>query len=220
MDKKEFYEQRARQYGSFDRQGQKRYERALKLAEIKNGDRILDVGCKDACLCDMLAEKNVACEYYGIDISQQVIDSIKGKKGSFQRCDVMNGLPFQDGYFDRIFCLELLEHVENPTFLLKEFYRVLKSDGVLVLSVPNPYNWILVFANMMKLPAGEGHIHSFTFQDLVTLLGFVGFGIRKRLGTYTIVPYTLHGVKNGRYFMFASNWLFLAASFIYRIEKV
>jgi cyclopropane fatty-acyl-phospholipid synthase-like methyltransferase len=59
MDKKGFYEKRAESYTKFDKQGFTRYTRALKLVDIKNGSKILDVGCKHAFLIDLLAEKGI-----------------------------------------------------------------------------------------------------------------------------------------------------------------
>lgn len=219
MDKKDFYEKRAERYVDFDKQGYLRYLRALELVEIKNGDRILDIGCKHAYLCDILTARGLDCNYYGMDISEKVINSVKDKKGNFQVCDVMRGLPFEREQFDYIFCLELLEHVENPTFLLKELHRVLVKKGTLLLSVPNPYNWIVILVNIMRLPGSEGHIHSFTFRDMRTLLEFVGFSIEGKIGTYALLPYTRHGIKEGRYFMFRSSSFFLATSYVYRISN-
>lgn len=219
MDKKQFYENRAESYTKFDRQGFARYSRALKLVNIQNGTKILDVGCKHAFLCDFLAENGINCDYHGLDISEKVIESLKHKKGSFQVCDVMEGVPFEDGNFDYIFCLEVLEHVENPTFLLNQFNRVLKNDGVLLLSVPNPYNWIDIIAELLRFPDTEGHIMSFAFQNICRLVDFCGFKVEKKLGTYALLPYTLHGIRKGNYLMFPSSLTFLATSFIYRLRK-
>jgi SAM-dependent methyltransferase len=219
MDKKQFYEKRAESYTEFDRQGFTRYCRALKLVDIKNGAKILDIGCKHAFLCDFLVEKGINCDYYGLDISEKVIESVKHKKGTFRTCDIMKGLPFENCQFDYIFCIEVLEHVENPTFLLNQLNRVLKDDGVLLLSVPNPYEWLCILAELLDFPDTEGHIMSFTFQNICRLLDFCGFKVEKKLGTYAILPYTLHGIRKGNYLMFPSSLTFLAASFIYRIRK-
>lgn len=219
MDKKEFYENRAESYTKFDKQGFTRYHRALKLANIQNGAKILDVGCKHAFLCDFLTEKGFDCDYYGVDISEKVIENLKRKKGSFQVCDVMKGLPFEDGKFDYIFCLELLEHVDNPTFLLNQFKRVLKNDGILLLSTPNPYNWLYILAELLRFPDTEGHIMSFTFQNICRLVDFCGFRVKKRIGTYALMPYTLHGIRTGNYLMFPGSLTFLAMSYIYKLRK-
>jgi SAM-dependent methyltransferase len=219
MDKKQFYEKRAESYTKFDRQGFARYQRALKLADIQNGAKILDIGCKHAFLCDFLAKKGINCDYHGIDISEKVIESLKDKKGSFQVCDVMKGLPFDSNKFDYIFCLEVLEHVENPTFLLTQFNRVLKNNGVLLLSTPNPYNWLSIIAELFKFPDTEGHIHFFNYQSMNRLVDFCGLKIERRLGTYAVIPYTLHGVRNENYIMFPTSLIPLATSYIYKLRK-
>jgi 2-polyprenyl-3-methyl-5-hydroxy-6-metoxy-1,4-benzoquinol methylase len=219
MDKKEFYEKRAESYTKFDKQGFTRYTRALKLVDIKSGSKILDVGCKHAFLIDLLAEKGIEVDYYGIDISEKVIESLKSKKGTFQVCDIMKGLPFDSEKFDYIFCLEVIEHVESPTLLLNQFNRVLKKDGVLMLSVPNVYNWICIVAEMFKFPDTEGHIQAFTRQNIYKIADFAGYKIEKRIGTYSILPYTLHGIRTGHYLMFPSSLQFLAMSYIYKLTK-
>jgi len=220
MQKKDFYENRALRYDLFDRQGYIRYERACGLAEVSPNSKILDVGCKKAHLLDLLIAKQIDCDYTGIDISQTVIDDLKGKSGTFLVHDLMEPLPFAKNSFDFIFCLEVLEHLENPTFALKQFYDALKPDGVLLLSVPNVYNWVNFLGNILSYKAREGHIHSFTFQDMNTLLEFAGFTIDKQCGTYGIIPFTPHGIKNNKYFMFKTNFLFLTTSHIYRIKKI
>jgi len=46
-------------------------------------------------------------------------------------------LPFADGSFDGVICFETIEHLEKPARLLKEIRRVLRSNGVALLSTPN-----------------------------------------------------------------------------------
>jgi SAM-dependent methyltransferase len=49
-------------------------------------------------------------------------------------------LPYADRSFDYVTCLEGLEHIENPQQAIREFARVLKSPGHLIVSVPNILN--------------------------------------------------------------------------------
>src|SRR5262249_60540674 len=49
-------------------------------------------------------------------------------------------LPFGDRSFDYVTCLEGLEHIENPQQAMREFARVLKPQGHLIVSVPNILN--------------------------------------------------------------------------------
>jgi ubiquinone/menaquinone biosynthesis C-methylase UbiE len=49
-------------------------------------------------------------------------------------------LPFDDNSFDYALCVEGLEHIENPANAVREFARLLKSRGVLIISIPNIMN--------------------------------------------------------------------------------
>lgn len=49
-------------------------------------------------------------------------------------------LPFENDSFDYIVCVEGLEHIENPANAIREFARILKNEGTLIVSVPNIMN--------------------------------------------------------------------------------
>jgi len=46
-------------------------------------------------------------------------------------------LPFRNEVFDRIFCIEVLEHLNSPLKALNEIRRVLNKNGVIIVTVPN-----------------------------------------------------------------------------------
>jgi len=46
-------------------------------------------------------------------------------------------LPFENNYFDFVFAGEIIEHLFDSRFFLKEVHRVLKINGYLILSTPN-----------------------------------------------------------------------------------
>jgi SAM-dependent methyltransferase len=57
-------------------------------------------------------------------------------------------IPKNESYYDAVISTEVLEHVENPEKVIKEFYRILKTDGKLFLTTPQqfmihqaPYNF-------------------------------------------------------------------------------
>lgn len=81
---------------------------------------------------------NLGC---GKDIKQGFInlDAIKGK-GVDVVCDLNKGkLPFKNNTFERIDCINILEHVENRMKLIDEMWRVSKKDGLIFIKVP--YCW-------------------------------------------------------------------------------
>jgi ubiquinone/menaquinone biosynthesis C-methylase UbiE len=83
--------------------------------------RLIDAGFDVRC-CDLYPE---IFRLDGVDIHRGNLDA---------------ELPFGDRSFDYVTCLEGLEHIENPQQAMREFARVLKPDGHLIVSVPNILN--------------------------------------------------------------------------------
>ena len=54
--------------------------------------------------------------------------------------DFNNKFPFADETFDVVVATEVIEHLYNPEGAVKEIYRILRKDGMLIGSVPNEYH--------------------------------------------------------------------------------
>jgi SAM-dependent methyltransferase len=83
-------------------------------------------------------------------------------------------LPFQEGRFDVVLSDSVIEHLRDPAAALKEFHRVLRPGGVVVLSVPNrwrPDGWDLY----RRLAATPYRQTSFSPPGLRALLRDAGF---------------------------------------------
>ncbi len=103
---------------------------AKKAREIPAGARVLDAGAgsvpyKDCFLhCDYKTQD--FCQYHGSEWSYGKIDYV---------CDITN-IPVPDESFDVVLCTEVFEHVPEPIQVIKEFSRILKAGGKLLLSAP------------------------------------------------------------------------------------
>ena len=81
-----------------------------------------------------------------------------------QRGDLNGELPFADRSFDYITCLEGLEHIENPQQAIREFARLIRPGGQLVVSVPNILNveerlkWLLYGYTSHFKPITRTHV--------------------------------------------------------------
>ena len=104
----------------------------LKVQESNQHQTVLDLGCGQGTSLKYFNELNNNIDWYGIDIekSPEVL-SREETNEKFITFDGIN-IPFNDNYFDLIYCKQVFEHVKNPRELLKEVYRVLKSGGYLV----------------------------------------------------------------------------------------
>lgn len=224
MEKIDFYNKKKSEYKKQDNETEIRYQRALELAAIKSDSKILDIGCKYAYLRYLLSQKKIKTEYYGIDLLEDVLKEIDGYAPDyFKACDVSEGIPFPDNTFDYIIALEVLEHLESPTIMLKEVNRVLRNDGEFIISIPNPYCFWELQANLRKKPDTEGHIASFTHQNISRLLEFIGMKIIDYCGTTMRVPFSRRLLKiflnNNSYLIFKTDCIFLSRSFIYKTVK-
>jgi SAM-dependent methyltransferase len=97
----------------------------------------LDFGCGNGRFLESLKAKGFE-RLIGIDASQDAIETgcreRTGLEISHRKEPVP--LPFADREIDSISLLDVLEHVVNQKGLLAEFHRVLKDDGVLIVTVP------------------------------------------------------------------------------------
>jgi len=114
----------------------------LHLLDIKQGDRILDIGCADGAM--MVYCGLQGAEVYGADLSPAFIEKANqylkrfNIKGAAKLCDVRK-TEFPDGYFDKVVSGDFFEHlsIEDNILALKEVKRVLKPGGVLIIKTPN-----------------------------------------------------------------------------------
>ena len=113
-------------------------QRSVITLKMIEGKDILDVGCAAGGLCKKMA--NMGFKVHGIDVLENSIKIAKefcsNPNITYEVRDIFKQ-PFPDNSFDCITFLETIEHVENPGLFLREFNRILRSGGYLVLSTPN-----------------------------------------------------------------------------------
>ncbi|MBA7640569.1 Ubiquinone biosynthesis O-methyltransferase [subsurface metagenome] len=154
---------------------------------------MLDIGCGDGGL--LLRLRNKYREVWGIDIAQPRIDRIQKKFGNESNIhirveDINEKIDFEDGFFDTITVVSVLEHVFDPYHLIRECHRLLCVGGCLIVQVPNVAN----APNRMRLLIGKlpvttdnlegegwdgGHLHYFTRASLKKLFENEGFKVIK-----------------------------------------
>ena len=113
---------------------------AVRMAEIQPTDTVLNVGCNNGYLERHLLEGHCAA-CFGVDADLKAIELAQAQstvKGRFQFSPAEK-LPFQADMFDKVLCLDTLEHVADEGQTLREIHRVLKPGGALVLSVPHDF---------------------------------------------------------------------------------
>lgn len=104
---------------------------------------------------------------HGMDISHGMVRKTYSKEKVKKRLfvgDVCN-LPIKSNSFDFIVCQDVLEHVPFQDKMIIEICRVLKKNGIAIITTPNPL-WApaLYIAEKMKLKVEEGE-HKFVFLN-------------------------------------------------------
>lgn len=119
-------------------------ERTCKVA----GKRLLDIGCGGGLLCEAMAQRGA--QVTGLDMSGAALDVAKAhaakssliidyRQGTIETLAnelVANGDQL-DAQFDVVTCLEMLEHVPDPSSVIQAATKVLKPSGKMVLSTLN-----------------------------------------------------------------------------------
>lgn len=99
---------------------------------------LLDIGAGSGHLIRKIISENKlinchACDYYAEKFNSE---NIPFKKVNIEE----EKLPYEDETFDVITSSEVIEHLQNPRNLVRESYRLLKQDGLLIMTTPNILN--------------------------------------------------------------------------------
>jgi ubiquinone/menaquinone biosynthesis C-methylase UbiE len=193
----EFYEKKGLYWTFIEK---KRFVQISKFLKESNITKILDVGCGDGVLSEFIKKRN---NYIGMDISKSLIKRAKKRyKGfNFMVADAAN-IPFKNNTFDIVVCSEVLEHTLSPKKIIKELWRVLKENGMAIISIPNePLQIKLRYIGiktrifkLMKLEKGiyqKWHIHILNEEKIIKLLKKY-FKIEKVVySPYRLLPLTV-----------------------------
>jgi 2-polyprenyl-3-methyl-5-hydroxy-6-metoxy-1,4-benzoquinol methylase len=166
-----------------------RLKRLTEAVTIKNG-QIVDIGCGGGILTESLHYYFPKAKLYGCDVSKTAIAYAKKFGSGRVTYRVMQDkkLPYKDNSLDVCVCLDVMEHIPDVNFFLKEVKRILKKDGQFFLLVPCEgesftFTWLF-----QKIGIGNkltyknwGHIHpEFTHKSVEKLLVKHGFTIKRR----------------------------------------
>ena len=95
--------------------------------------RILDVGCGTGANLKMLVDYGRA---EGVDISQQAVDFCRERGLDLVKLGAAEQLPYENGSFELVTALDVVEHLDDDVAGLREMRRVLCRDGRVLLFVP------------------------------------------------------------------------------------
>lgn len=150
---------------------------------------VLDVGFGTGIFLSPLIAAGCA-NCYGVDGPSEYAERAirRGYKEVRVVADLSNTpLPFEDESFDLVVCKDVLEHLLDPVYALTNIWRVLKTEGYLLLHVPNHFPLYgrlkFLFTNdidTFSFFKGESrwtfpHVRFYEYHDSLQILGKYGF---------------------------------------------
>lgn len=139
------------------------HQRLLKayvaVAPYVQGE-VLEVGCGEGRGIELIMSK--AGSYTAIDKIEEVIENLKSKfpNGKFLSGNIPPFAEIKSNQFDVVISFQVIEHIQDDAFFLKEIHRVLKPGGKAYLTTPN---------RLMSLTRNPWHIREYTAEELLAL---------------------------------------------------
>jgi O-antigen biosynthesis protein len=151
------------------------------LMKLNNNKKVLDIACGEGYGSNFLSKNH---NVVGVDISDEAVNWAKSKYAC-------NNLKFEQGdatkygkkdQFDVIVSFETIEHVSAYKDVIKNFYKLLKSDGMLYISSPNRMVTSPGAKKLLDKPKNKYHTQEFLPNELSELLVESGFKIKDIYG--------------------------------------
>lgn len=133
------------------------------VADLLKEKTVLDIASGSGYGSQIIAK--YAQKVYGVDIEKKAVEYAK-KFYSAKNLEFLVGsgtkIPLDDDSVDAVVSFETIEHIEDSALFVKEVMRVLRPDGVAIISTPND----------LEFPEGNHfHVHEYTYEELKKLLG-------------------------------------------------
>ncbi|MFH0955492.1 MAG: methyltransferase domain-containing protein [Candidatus Micrarchaeota archaeon] len=131
--------------------------------------KILDVGFAACSLHGKIKKKFPRKNIFGVD-SEPVPKNANYKRGSAEK------IPFEDKQFDSIMAGELIEHLHRPELFVQEAHRLLKKNGIMIITTPNRKSLI---NRLTRTYHASLHFSLFSIPELTAVLEKNGFAVEK-----------------------------------------
>jgi SAM-dependent methyltransferase len=145
-------------------------------AEVRPGDRALDVGCGTGEFTAAMAQAGASA--VGVDVAEAALERARARHPTldFRLVPIDGPLPLEDNAFELAWASEVIEHVADTARWLSEVRRVLAPGGRLLVTTPSHGRLRVALGGIERFsePLGD-HLHLYTKRSLGGLLHEFGF---------------------------------------------
>jgi SAM-dependent methyltransferase len=125
----------------------------IQPLQLSAGSVVLEVACGSGGPAMFVAE-TTGCKIYGVDSNENAIQTARNlsslSQTQFEVADANQGLPFDEGNFDAIYCMDAVNHFSNRLQNLRDWSRLLKTGGRFLYTDPIIVTGPLTNEEMMK----------------------------------------------------------------------
>ena len=177
MDYEEYYKDREKKkaLGYRLKRRTKEVIKAILKYKGRKVNSILDVGCADGKMLELLLEEVKVHNYKGVDFDQKLINLANENIKKHLIVGNALNLKFKKSSFDVLISTAVIEHLEHPGIFLKESHRILKEGGIIILTTPSPFFEKL--GTLVGHLKDETHFETYNLKELKSLLRKEGFRI-------------------------------------------
>jgi 2-polyprenyl-3-methyl-5-hydroxy-6-metoxy-1,4-benzoquinol methylase len=180
-----------------------RYGRHIQMQQLfpeslNKDSNILDYGCGMGGVSKLFADK-YSCHVDAVDISANELEKAKI---TYSQDNInfihLDDFHFNTNYYDLVFSSQVIEHVHNPGNYLSKINNMLKTDGILIIGLPNIVNFDYLINLVLFTPLkakkhskniidnyfkATHHINGWDPYHFITLLASCGFELLEYLPT-------------------------------------
>jgi ubiquinone/menaquinone biosynthesis C-methylase UbiE len=128
--------------------------------------RVLDVGCGTGLILEAL---HSYCRPIGLDFSHKALLYCRDRKLNLLILGNVDILPVSAESCDVVLALDLLEHIEDDSALMRDFHRIIKPGGYLMLTVPaHQFLW-------SEHDEALSHYRRYSYLQLLAMIREAGF---------------------------------------------
>lgn len=151
------------------------FERLMdRITKFKKTGTFLDVGSSVGILLSVAQKRGFTVK--GVEVSEWASEFARNEKGLDVVTGKLEDAHFANNSFDVVVLNHVLEHIEFPHTTLKEIFRILKNDGLVVINVPNAGSLLAKIKGTKWTPLyPEDHRWHFTPNTLKQLFKTTGF---------------------------------------------